>query len=68
LTFAVGRYLPEQKAFVPLSSPFRQGIKALALQSAADSSGALVIGNPNFFTINFYSRFTAQLGAFLNQQ
>lgn len=68
LTFARRRYLKDRKIAVAVDSPIVGGVPALVLTDVATDGRDVAIGNPNFFTINFYSQFSPQLNAFLSQE
>ncbi|WP_441280786.1 hypothetical protein [Tardiphaga sp. 862_B3_N1_1] len=67
LTFARRRLLKGQNIDVALESPIKGGVSALVLSGAMKGRERIAIGNPNFFVVNFYSQYTAQLAAYLAQ-
>lgn len=67
LTFARRRLLKDRNIDVALESPIVGGVSALVLTGAAQRNRQIAIGNPNFFVVNFYSQYTAQVDAYLTQ-
>ena len=67
LTFARRRLLKDRNIDVALESPIVGGVSALVLTGATQRSRPISIGNPNFFVVNFYSQYTAQVDAYLTQ-
>jgi hypothetical protein len=67
LTFARRRLLKEQNIDVALELPIKGGVSALVLSGAMKGRERIAIGNPNFFVVNFYSQYTAQVAAYLAQ-
>jgi hypothetical protein len=67
LTFARRRLVRDRNIDVALESPIVGGVSALVLTGAAQRNRQIAIGNPNFFVVNFYSQYTAQVDAYLTQ-
>lgn len=67
LIFARRRYLVDRNIEVSVDSPIQGGVNALLLTGASKNGRQLAVGNPNFFVINFYSQFTAQVSEFLSR-
>lgn len=67
LTFARRRLLKDRNIDVALESPIIGGVSALVLTGAAQRNRQIAIGNSNFFIVNFYSQYTAQVDAYLTQ-
>lgn len=67
LTFARRRLLKDRNIDVAFESPIVGGVSALVLTGAAQRNRQIAIGNPNFFVVNFYSQYTAQVDAYLTQ-